>query len=230
MRIRREWLLALCLLCCTPLCRVVVAQAQLLDSLFPEGVPGYGTEQGVTVESRQRPEYEPLGIRIDNSTIRPMLGLSVGYDDNIFGGSSHRGGWQIAAQPSVLASTENSIGSTGLYLSANDVHYLGEPSQNRTDGSSISGRDVQCWQGQAYSGRRVRQSTRGPDGPRCAAVRPAGGVHGGKFPHVLGRGHQLGHRHATRSRSTITSSITRPSLARPVSERARSGHASIKTG
>jgi len=139
MRNGREWLLALCLLCCTPLCRVVVAQAQLLDSLFPEGVPGYGTEQGVTVQSRTRPEYEPLGIRIDTSMFRPLLGVSVGYDNNIFGGPAHHGAWEIATQPSVLASTENSIGSAGLYLSANDVHYQGEPSQNRTDGSAFFG-------------------------------------------------------------------------------------------
>jgi hypothetical protein len=134
-----EWLLALCLLCSTPLCRVVVAQALLLDSLFPEGVPGYGTEQGVTVQSRARPAYEPLGIHINTSTIRPMLGMSVGYDNNIFGGPSHRGAWEIATQPSVLASTENSIGSAGLYLSANDVHYLGVPSQHRSDGSAFLG-------------------------------------------------------------------------------------------
>ncbi len=139
MRIRREWLLALCLLCCSPLCRVLVAQAQLLDALFPEGVPGYGTEQGVTVQSRIRPDYEPLGIRIDTSTIRPLLGVSVGYDNNIFGAPSHRGAWEVATQPSVLANTENSIGSAGLYLAANDVHYLGEPTQNRTDASAFLG-------------------------------------------------------------------------------------------
>src|SRR5580700_7451164 len=104
MRNGREWLLALCLLCCSPLCHVLVAQAQLLDALFPEGVPGYATEQGVTVQSRTRPEYEPLGIRIDSSTIRPLLGVSAGYDNNIFGGPAHRGAWEIAAQPSVLAS------------------------------------------------------------------------------------------------------------------------------
>jgi hypothetical protein len=139
MRNGREWLLALCLLCCSPLCHVLVAQAQLLDALFPEGVPGYATEQGVTVQSRTRPEYEPLGIRIDSSTIRPLLGVSAGYDNNIFGGPAHRGAWEIAAQPSVLASTENSIGSLGLYLSADDVHYLGEPTQDRTDGSAFFG-------------------------------------------------------------------------------------------
>jgi hypothetical protein len=139
MRNGREWLLALCLLCCTSLCHVLVAQAQLLDSLFPEGVPGYGTEQGVTVRSRARPEYEPLGIRIDSATIRPQLGVSLGYDNNVFGGPSHRGAWEIATQPSVLAGAENSIGSAGLYLSADDVHYIGQPTQNRTDGSAFLG-------------------------------------------------------------------------------------------
>lgn len=146
MRPRREWLLALCLLCCIPLCHILVAQAQLLDTLFPEGVPGYGTEQGVTVKSRARPEYEPLGFHIDTTTIRPQLGMSAGYDDNIFGGPSHRGAWTIAAQPSVLASTDNSVGSAGLYLSANDVRYLGVPSQDRTDGSAFLGGTINLGQ------------------------------------------------------------------------------------
>jgi hypothetical protein len=139
MRNGREWFLALCLLCCSSPGHIPVARAQLLDALFPEGVPGYGAEQGVTVQSRARPGYQPLGIRLDTLTIRPQLGVSVGYDNNIFGGPSHRGAWEVATQPSVLASTENSIGSAGLYLSANDVHYLGEPSQARTDGSAFLG-------------------------------------------------------------------------------------------
>jgi hypothetical protein len=146
MRNGREWLLALCLLCCSPLCHVLVAQAQLLDSLFPEGVPGYGAEQGVTVRSRAHPEYQPLGIRIDTATIRPQLGMSVGYDNNVFGGPTQRGAWQTAMQPSVLASTTNSIGSSGLYLSANDVHYLNVPSQHRTDYSGFLGTTINLGQ------------------------------------------------------------------------------------
>jgi hypothetical protein len=67
------------------------------------------------------------------------LGVSVGYDNNIFGGPAQRGAWEIATQPSVLASTENSIGSAGLYLSADDVHYLGVSTQDRTDGSAFFG-------------------------------------------------------------------------------------------
>jgi hypothetical protein len=129
-----EWLTALCLLVCAPLCRALVAKAQLLDSLLPEGVPGYAT-----VRSRAHPDFEPLGIRLDSLMIRPLLGLTAGYDDNIFGGPNHRVAGELAAQPSVLMGTESSAGSLGTYLSANDVHYWGEPSQNRTDGTAFLG-------------------------------------------------------------------------------------------
>jgi hypothetical protein len=134
MRNGREWLVALCLLGCTP-----GAKAQLLDLLFPEGVPGYGTEQGVTVRSRARPDSEPLGIRLDSLMIRPLLGVSTGYDNNVFGGPAHRGSWEIVTQPSVLIGTENSWGSAGLFFSGNDVRYLAQPSQNHTDGTAFLG-------------------------------------------------------------------------------------------
>src|ERR1019366_8099352 len=50
MRNGRLWLNALCLLGCTALGAARLADAQLLTTLFPEGVPGYGTGQGVTVQ------------------------------------------------------------------------------------------------------------------------------------------------------------------------------------
>jgi len=134
MRNGREWLVALGVLSCAQM-----ANGQLLSALFPEGVPGYGTGQGVTVRSRERPAFEPLGIRAGPIIFRPLLGFSIGYDDNVFGGPDRRGAWQIATRPSVLIGTENSAGSAGLYLSADDVRYLGVPSQNRTDGAAFLG-------------------------------------------------------------------------------------------
>jgi hypothetical protein len=121
------------------LARAATAHAQLLMSLFPDGVPGYGAEQGVTVGSRARPAYDPLGYRFETLTIRPLLSLSTGYDDNIFGGPTPRGAWEIATQPSVLIGTESSSGTLGTYFSANDIRYVGEPSQDRTDGSAFLG-------------------------------------------------------------------------------------------
>jgi hypothetical protein len=130
----RSWLVALCLLSYAQM-----SKAQLLSSLFPEGVPGYGTEQGVTVQSRERPSFDPLGIHAGTVTIRPLLSESIGYDNNIFGGPSARGAWEIATAPSVLMGTEGPDGSAGLFLAANDSRYLNEPSQNRTDGSAFLG-------------------------------------------------------------------------------------------
>jgi hypothetical protein len=142
MRDTRLRLYALCLLICTVLCRVPAAEAQLLTSLFPDGVPGYGTEQGVTVQSRARPAYDPLGFRDGPLTVRPLLGESLGYDDNIFGGPGHRGAWEIGTHPSVLLGLDGSGGTLGGYFSADDVHYLGQPSQNRTDGAAFLGGTV----------------------------------------------------------------------------------------
>jgi hypothetical protein len=102
-------------------------------------VPGYGTEQGVTVQSRARPTFEPLGIHLGGLMIRPFLSSSVGYDDNIFGGPVHRGAWEIATRPSVLIGADSSAGSVGFYLSADDVRYLSQPSQNRTDVAAFLG-------------------------------------------------------------------------------------------
>jgi hypothetical protein len=130
----RSWLVACCLLGCAH-----VAEAQLLTTYFPEGVPGYGAGQGVTVRSRARPALEPLGIRAGNVTIRPRLDVSLGYDNNIFGSPVRRGAWEIANQPSVLLSSELAGGGIGLFASAQDVRYFGEPSQNRTDGTAFLG-------------------------------------------------------------------------------------------
>jgi hypothetical protein len=131
---RRSRLIAACLLA-----KAQMAEAQLLTSYFPEGVPGYGTEAGVTVRSRARPAYDPLGIRLGTVMLRPMLNEAFGYDDNVFTGPARRRAWEVVSTPSLLAGTAGSYGSTGLYLSANDVHYLGQSAQDRTDSAAFFG-------------------------------------------------------------------------------------------
>ena len=60
---------------------------ELLSSYFPTGVPGYGTAPGVTVASRERPDFDPLGTRIGSFMLRPQVEEGLGYDDNVFGAS-----------------------------------------------------------------------------------------------------------------------------------------------
>ena len=52
------------------------AAAELLSALFPEGVPGYDTGSGVTVRSRARPAYDPLGVPLGGFMLWPRLGAS----------------------------------------------------------------------------------------------------------------------------------------------------------
>ena len=62
------------------------AQAQpvgqfLLDRYFAEGFPGVAATPGVTVLSRERPEYDAPGVRTGSFIVRPEvtegLGLSL---------------------------------------------------------------------------------------------------------------------------------------------------------
>ena len=55
--------------------------AELLSSYFPTGVPGYGTAPGVTVASRERPDFDPLGTRLGSFILRPQVEEGLGYDD-----------------------------------------------------------------------------------------------------------------------------------------------------
>ena len=113
--------------------------AELLSSYFPPGVPGFGTAPGVTVASRERPELEPLGTRLDSFVFRPRIEEGLGYDDNVFGGTPKLGSWILGTHPSLLVNSDWSRDSLGLYLGADDLRYLDQPRQSRTDWTASLG-------------------------------------------------------------------------------------------
>src|ERR1700722_1998207 len=93
--------------------------AELLSSYFPAGMPGYGTAPGVTVASRERPDFDPLGTRIGDFTIRPQIEEGLGYDDNVFGSGGNRlGSWILGTHPSLLVNSDWSRDSIGGYIGA----------------------------------------------------------------------------------------------------------------
>ena len=49
------------------------AQAQYINSYFPQAVPGYDTSSGVTVLSRARPLYATQGVNVGSFVVRPEL-------------------------------------------------------------------------------------------------------------------------------------------------------------
>lgn len=127
---RRGWTIALGLFWLLP---TGGAAADWLDTLFPAGVPGYGTAPGVTVDSRLRPETQPPGIRAGGFVLHPAWSEAAGYDDNVLGGPSPRGSWVITSSPSLLLSSDWSRDALGAYVAADDRRDLDVPSQSRTD-------------------------------------------------------------------------------------------------
>lgn len=122
-------------------------RAELLSSYFPTGVPGYGNAPGVTVASRERPEFDPPGARVGSFVLHPQLEQATGYDSNVFGSSSARGSWLVGTRPSLLVNSDWSRNSLGGFVSVDDRRYLNQPRQSQTNwtasigGSLAVGRD-----------------------------------------------------------------------------------------
>ena len=117
------------------------AMAELMTGLFPDGVPGYDADDGVTVETRIHPEQMPLGLREGAFVVSPRLDQSFGYNSNALPGHLRRGSWQIVTAPSVIVDSDWSRDSVGAAASVQDTRYVSLPSQNRTDGSVSVGGD-----------------------------------------------------------------------------------------
>jgi hypothetical protein len=115
------------------------AAAEMLDALFPEGVPGFDTTPGVTVQSRLRPDTEPLGVRAGSFLLHPRLDSSFGYDSNVLGGSPSRGSWVSELHPSFGFGSDWSRDALGGSISLSNTRYLNLPAQTRTDGSAAIG-------------------------------------------------------------------------------------------
>src|SRR5687767_13916781 len=48
------------------------------------------TARGVTVTTRPRPEYDPLGVRLGAFRLDAAAELGLGYEDNVFGRENDR--------------------------------------------------------------------------------------------------------------------------------------------
>jgi hypothetical protein len=117
----------------------VHARAQLIDQYLNPNIPGYGTNPGVTVASRQRPEYDPEGIRYDGFTFTPVLSETAGYDDNVTGTASPRGSALIETNPSLGIATGWSDTQFDASLSADNVEYLQQSNQSYTNWTAAIG-------------------------------------------------------------------------------------------
>jgi hypothetical protein len=122
-------------------CLAGKATAEILSQLLPEGVPGYDTDPGVTVETRLHPDQMPLGLRDGPLVASPLLDESIGYNSNALPGPYRRGSWQVVTSPTLSLATDWSRDAIGAMLSIQDTRTLALPAQSHTDGTaSVGGR------------------------------------------------------------------------------------------
>ncbi len=124
------------------------ASAQAIDEYLNAGIPGYDTAAGVTVATRQHPDYEAQGVRLGTFLITPVLQESAGYDDNVTGTSHAKGSALIETNASVNAAGGWSDTRFAGALSVDDMEYPEQSNQGYTNwtaalgGSHDFGRDT----------------------------------------------------------------------------------------
>jgi hypothetical protein len=137
----RSSLLCGFLACVLVVCLAGQALAELLSVYFPDGVPGYDKQNGVTVETRLHPELMPLGVREESFVFLPQLDVGTGYSGNAQPGSRRRGSWEVLTAPSLTVASDWARDAIGAAFSVHDTRYLDAPVQNRTDtAASLGGR------------------------------------------------------------------------------------------
>jgi hypothetical protein len=124
---------------CSVVCLAGKATAEMIAALFPEGVPGYDTGPGITVQSRQHPEMEALGIREGAFKVMPTLDEAVGYSSNALPGPYRRGSWEVLTAPSLAVGSDWSHDAFGAAFSVRDTRLLALPDQDRVDGTATIG-------------------------------------------------------------------------------------------
>lgn len=124
------------------------AHAQVIDEYLNAGIPGFDTAAGVTVATRQHPEYDALGIRLGDFIITPVLQESGGYDTNVTGTQNGKGSALIETNASVNAAGGWSDTRFAAGLTVDDVEYPDQSNQGFTNwttalgGSHDFGRDT----------------------------------------------------------------------------------------
>ena len=125
----------------------------LLDRYFPEGIPGYYTEPGVTVLSRVRPDYDPPGVRAGSFIIRPEAAEAVGYNDNVLGDPANRQASAVVdTRASLSAASDWGRDSLAASVSVNDTRYPSLANQNTTVWSGSLGGTLDVGRDQAQVG------------------------------------------------------------------------------
>jgi hypothetical protein len=116
------------------------AHAQLIESAYPDDVPGFDTDQGVSVTSRIQSDVAWHEIPLGAELLHPEVTESIGHDSAILAG--RRPSWLVETAPSVTLSSTDSGSSVAAVASADNTRYLAAPGQSDTDWTAALGGTV----------------------------------------------------------------------------------------
>ena len=108
-----------------------MARAQAIQSYFPAGNGGYDQELGVTVQSRSRPLYDPLGVKVGSVIIRPEITQGLDYNSNV-NGVSGSGSWTSSTSGSVSAGSDWVRNRLDATVGFNHTQFFSFPTESYT--------------------------------------------------------------------------------------------------
>lgn len=141
---------------------------RLLDQYLATDVYGIDVQPGVTVLSRERPEYDAPGIRLGEITIRPQLLESVGFDDNVLGQQNHRSSAVVETNAQVNAIYDHSDTKAYGGLTVDDNRFPQQSQQSFTNWTASLGVTHQMGQDTltaSYDHLNLNQTVRDLDVP-----------------------------------------------------------------
>lgn len=129
--------MTMCVMCCN------AARAQLVEQYFPDGVPGFESENGLPVLSRPRPLYDAPPLTVGGYTVRAGLNQSLIHDSNVDAVPHGPSSFLIDTAPSLEVVRIGTRNQFGAAVSIDDQRYFETPGQDRTDWTaSLGGRSV----------------------------------------------------------------------------------------
>ncbi len=118
---------------------VSLVEAQQIDQYLNPSVPGFGDQPGVTVTSRLRPDYAPIGIHIGGFTLLPELSETTGYDSNVTGTNQPHGSAVVNTDGDLRAFSNWGANSLGGELTVHNSDFLQQSNQSFTSWSASVG-------------------------------------------------------------------------------------------
>lgn len=122
--------------------RLLPMAAAALASLVAHGAEGQEPDPNVSVTSRPRPEFDPLGIRAGGFLIYPSVGIDGQYNDNIFAtDQDEEDDFIFVFQPRIAVRSNFPRHSLNLTVQSDIGQYVDHTDENFVDyGTALGGR------------------------------------------------------------------------------------------